>query len=186
MLPCFVCCFQEVWCQLLSYHGVIYLIFWRAALRTLSLKSNILLGYVSRMIIMGANHYIINFSQYPVAISMCKISLFLELHFLDTLFFFFKDSSCTCYIFFVLHFFQLLSLDLFSFFLYLIFKKLFPCFSSMPLTKFSFESILPQGLFYLVFISNMMLSFSSLFSPEFYQFLLHFLLSFCVFCPFLS
>lgn len=113
-----------------------------------------------------------------------KLSLFLELHFLDSLVFFSKDSSCTCYIFFVLHFFQLLSLDLFSFFLYLIFKKLFPCFSSMPLIKFSFESILPRGLFYLVFISNMMLSFSSLFFPEFYQLLLHFLLGF--FCPFLS
>ena len=69
-----------------------------------------------------------------------------------------KSVSCNS----ALHFNYFLS-GLF-FFLYLTLKILFPWFSLMPLIKFSLDSILPRGLCYLVFISDMIV-FSFIFFP---------------------
>lgn len=68
---------------------------------------------------------ITNFSQYPVAISMCRLksSFIFELHFLESLFFFFKNSVQSYMLYLCLPV-QLLSLWLFfPSFLYLKFKK---------------------------------------------------------------
>ena len=110
----------------------------------------VLLGYISELI---------SFSQYPVVISMCRLKSSFMFGIIFLIWFSFKNASCTCYNL-VFHFNYFLS-GLF-FFLHLTFKKLLPCFS-LILIKFSFWSILPPGLGYLVFISDMILFFSSFF-----------------------
>ena len=117
---------------------------------------------------------------------MCRLksAFIFGIIFLRWFSFTFKNASCTRdnFVFHVNYF----PSGLF-FFLCLTGKNLLPCFS-LILNKFSFWSILPSGLGYLVFISDMILSFSSFFPLSSINshctsscFLVHFFLNFWIF-----